>query len=75
MISSNPIADIPQTQDRVKTRASAERPWSGEASRLEQDRRIAQERAKTLPGRSWLIVGAGVVAWALVAIPAYLIFG
>lgn len=37
--------------------------------------RIARERAKSLPGRAWMIAGAGALAWAIVAVPAYMIFG
>lgn len=37
--------------------------------------RIARERAKSLPGRAWMIVGAGALAWVVVAVPAYMLFG
>lgn len=35
----------------------------------------ASEKARALPRKAWLIVAAGMIAWALVAIPAWLIFG
>lgn len=38
-------------------------------------RRVARERARSLPGRAWMIVAAGGLAWAVVAIPAYMLFG
>ncbi len=35
----------------------------------------AAGQARALPRRTWLILVAGLVAWAVVAIPAWIVFG
>lgn len=44
-------------------------------SRKGYDAGMADAKARALPRRMWLILAAGLVAWALVAIPAFLVFG
>lgn len=35
----------------------------------------AAEKARALPRKTWMIVAAGIIAWAIVAIPAWILFG
>lgn len=44
-------------------------------SRQSFDGSSADERARALPRQTWTIVAVGLVAWVVVAIPAWIIFG
>ena len=39
------------------------------------DGSTADAKPSALPRRMWIIVAAGLVAWAVVAIPAFILFG
>lgn len=54
---------------------SAQQDALDEVARDGFDPARASEKARVLPRKAWLIVAAGLVAWALVAVPVWLIFG
>lgn len=67
------VAASARTAHRVQH--SAEQDALDEVAREGFDPGRASEKARVLPRKAWLIVAAGLVAWALVAVPAWLIFG
>lgn len=60
----------------------AKRPWgdlgqvaSERGVQAKDDASTPEERAHMLTQRVWMIVAAGLGAWALIAIPAFLLLG
>ena len=75
-IDASPISVVAASaRTALGTEHTSERDALDAVSREGFDAVAAAEKARALPGKMWTIVAAGLVAWALVAIPAWLIFG